>query len=130
MAIAVDTILTNAARLLSDETNTTWGAGTLVAWLNEAQHRIAYAVPSASTKRADIPFTAASAEQDLPDDGIRILDLVGVRKVDKAALDREKPGWESDTAANQPTMWMPSEHNPHEFYVYPPHSGVGTHEAE
>lgn len=124
MAVESDTILRDAARILSDVTNTYWDAATLIAWLNEAQAQIAVDVPGASTTSASGLFVTGP-RQSLPDGGISVLQIDGLRKVDKKSLDRENPAWMTGATDPSPTMWMPSVENPREFYLYPPHQGSG-----
>lgn len=122
MTVSSDTILGNAARLLGDETNTRWPVDVLLAWLNEAQNRIATDVPTASTTVGDISCVAG-ARQSLPAGGIVPLGVDGLRVVDKVSLDREAPAWQNSTPSDTTTMWMRSPTNQTEFYLYPPRIG-------
>lgn len=124
MAVESDVVLTNAARILSDVTNTYWGADTLIAWLNEAQHQIATNVPGASTAVSSGGFVTG-ARQTIPDGGIAFISIDALRKVDKKVLDREDPGWMDMNTDPTPTMYMMSVTNPRQYFLYPPHQGAG-----
>lgn len=124
MATESDKVIANAARLLSDQTNTLWSAGTLIGWLNEAQHRIAVDVPSSNTVAGDVDLVAG-ARQSLPTGGIQALSCDTLRKVDKAAFDRENAAWQSATPSDTGSMWLQSNTNPRTFFVYPPRVGAG-----
>ena len=124
MTVSSDTVLANAARLLGDEGNIHLPTGTLLAWLNEAQHTIAVGVPTASTTVADITCVAG-ARQSLPAGGLSLLGADNVRVVDKGSIDRENTTWQSTvTAANATTMIAVNPANPREFFTYPPREGT------
>lgn len=124
MTTSTDIILKNAARILGDEENEHWPAGTLMDYLNAGQAQLCVQTPKAYVLTASTA-TVAGARQSLPQDGVGILNIDGLRVVSKTALDREQPGWIDDVSQSATTtMWMRDPHSPTEFLVYPPSDGA------
>lgn len=131
MAYTAQQVLDRVQIVLQDAGNVRWSAAELLMWLNDGRQE-------ACIHRPDLyatPFIvslAGGTRQTIPADGSRLLDVVcnvendgatrgrAVRVIDRATLDRIRPGWHTEAAAAAIKHFMFSESAPRLFYVYPP----------
>ncbi len=129
MATAVRSILNRAASLLNDEEHVRWEESELLEWLNDGQRVIARGpATDAYVLRADITAVAGTV-QSLPDDGIRLVDVVkntgdgsNIHSADYATVDMLRSTWRAATAATAEIFFYDTN-NPKEFELYPPQLG-------
>jgi len=108
-------VLTRVRLLLQDPDGVRWLDAEQFQWLTDGQRAIVVVRPDASAKNAEIELVAGS-KQTLPDDGLRLLDVVrnvpvtavnsttqtggrAVRLVDREVLDSQDPSWHIRKAA-------------------------------
>ncbi len=129
MATTVRSILNRAASLLSDEEFVRWEEAELLEWLNDGQRAVAKGpATDAYVLRANITAVAGTV-QNLPDNGIRLVDVVknvtdgrSILQSDYATIDLLKSTWRAATAGPAENFFY-DERNPKEFEVYPPAVG-------
>lgn len=128
MAAQAQALITKANILLQDLDNVRWTQAELLAWLNEAQLAVINLIPSAYSEHRDFPLEAGT-RQILPDDSIRLLDVIrntdgyydsAVRVVSRIDLDTQVPGWHTHKAHKVVQHYMYDPSSLEYFYVYPP----------
>jgi hypothetical protein len=125
-------IIEQVARDLLDPDHERWTLEDLVGYLNAAQREIAILRPDASVSVRALPLTVSQTRQTLPEDGVRLLEIVRnmgvdgatpgapVRVVDRDELDAVRPNWHSETAtATAVQAFCVDGRVPTTFYVYP-----------
>lgn len=129
MATKVRSILNRAAALLNDEEHVRWEESELLEWLNDGQRVVAKGPATDVYVLRDNITAVAGTVQDLPDDAIRLVDVVknvsnGVAIVqsDYAIVDVMSTAWRSATQGAAEVYFF-DERNPKQFEVYPPQSG-------
>ena len=129
MATTVRSILNRAAALLNDEEHVRWEESELLAWLNDGQRAVAKGpAPDAYVLRDNVTATAGTV-QTLPEDGIRLVDVVknvsngsAIHQSDYAIVDVLSSTWRQMAAGTAENFFY-DERNPLQFEVYPPQSG-------
>ena len=129
MATTVRSILNRAAALLNDEEFVRWEESELLEWLNDGQRAVAKGpATDVYVLRANLT-AAAGTVQDLPDNGLRLVDVVKnvsgggvIHQTDYAIVDVMSSTWRAATAAAAENFFY-DERNPKQFEVYPPQSG-------
>jgi hypothetical protein len=120
-AITVQEILDQVSYMLTDDANTRWTAAKLLDWFNEAQREVVVKRPDAYSSREPL-ITVAGSTQSLPAEGLRLLDVIGLSKIDEHLLDMFLAGWRSGTevAASALEHFITDERIPTTFDLYPP----------
>lgn len=91
--------------------------------LNRAIQATVQARPEYGAKTVWVTLPAA-ARQTIPADGFRFLDLPGIRRTTRAALDAYSPGWAAAAGSATVRNFVFDEDRPTEFWVEPPSSGA------
>lgn len=137
-------LLRRAAWTLSDAENERWSQEMLLAFLSDAQRQVALRRPDATARRALVDL-APGIVQEIPADGLRLMDVVravgadgvsgrAVRLVDRSALDACEPDWHTAVESEYgelpaeellPDQYVHDERTPRLFYVFPPVAGAG-----
>ncbi|GAB6178516.1 hypothetical protein JCM16814_34070 [Desulfobaculum senezii] len=104
-------------------------------YLNAAQRQVALQRPDASSAITVVRL-APGVLQEIPDDGVRLLDVLrnmgadgatpgtSIQLVDKAALDAANLAWPAGPGATAIDNWAFSDLYPRSFWVSPPVSAV------
>lgn len=128
MAITAQSILSQVARDLNDETSIRWTTGDLAAYFNDGQRDILTHRPDARNVATDLTL-AAGAKQTLPAGGEKLIDVLhnntasskrAITKVDRKLLDSQVRGWRGLTGSAEILHFMYDEREPKAFEVYPP----------
>lgn len=128
MKLQLEQVVERVGIVLSDLDHIRWPLPEKTRWAFDAQLEIAQFKPEAVAKIASIPL-AAGARQNLPDDGVALLDVLGntggsaVRIVSRELLDASTPGWQQGKGSNSVRHVIFDLTNPTSFYVYPPSDG-------
>lgn len=118
------------ATQLNDVDKTTWSETLLISALNQALYILTLVRPDATAKVHQF-VCVEGTRQNIPNDGLRLLNVVRNIKADGAIgravklvkisdLDSIKPDWHSDATAEVAKEYMFDERSPKWFYVYPP----------
>lgn len=121
MAQTVGYVIDRAKRILQESgEGTRWTDSELVGWLNEAYLAVCVVRPDASAKIDEVTLSAG-AKQQLPEDGLRLMDVVsgGIRATTRRALDTMRPGWQSEPSG-PPEMYAYDDLQPATYWIYPP----------
>jgi hypothetical protein len=128
MATTVRSILNRAAALLNDEEFVRWEESELLEWLNDGQRAVAKGPSTDAYVVRDNITTAAGTVQSLPDNGIRLVDVVrnvsgggAIQQSDYATVNMLRSTWRAATNGVAETYFYDPS-NPTEFEVYPPQS--------
>lgn len=128
MAARAQDLIGKANILLQDVDNVRWSQSELLDWLNEAQLATINLLPSAYSQHRDFPLEAGT-RQVLPDDSVRLLDVIrntdgyydtAVRVVDRIDLDTQVPGWHTHKAHKVVQHYVYDLASLEFFYIYPP----------
>lgn len=129
MATTVRSLLNRAAALLSDEEFVRWEEAELLEWLNDAQKVIARGPASDVYVLRDNITCTAGTVQNLPEDNLRLVDVVknvssgrAILQADYALADTLKPTWRAATVGTAENYFY-DERNPHQVELYPPQAG-------
>lgn len=122
-------VLTEVRRMVQDvRTPQRYTDDELLGYANQTLKTMALLRPDLFATIADIPCVDGDWRQELPADGIRVIEIYqikdgsGVTEVNRETLDQTYPQWRSDTPA--PTInWMRNVRNPRGFFIYPPAPG-------
>lgn len=127
--VTTKSIIKRSSILLQDTTNIRWPEIELLDWFNDGQCEIALYKPNSFVRNTDIVLVAGT-KQSLPSDGNSLVDIPrntggnAVRIVSREVLDAQIPDWHLTSKANAKVVhYCYSEHNPKNFYVYPPSPG-------
>lgn len=94
----------------------------LVATLNEALRALIVARPDLGSTTAEHICDAGSLQDVGVDRSVGVVDIIGLREVDRATLDDFAPGWRS-TDADTAEEWMRVPGSALAFEVFPPAAG-------
>jgi len=129
MATTVRSILNRAAALLNDEEFVRWEESELLEWLNDGQRAVAKGPSTDAYVLRDNITAVEGTVQALPDDGIRLIDVVknvadgaAIQQSDYATVDMLSSTWRAATAGAAENYFY-DKNNPTEFEVFPPQSG-------
>jgi hypothetical protein len=134
VTILAATILDSVAGTLLDTAHRTWSADELLDYLNEALRTTAGARPDMYTVQ-DFVVLAGGPLQELPDDGIELIDITRnftgrvVTQVDKGLLDEAERFWPRATQVPQVEHYTLDPRNPRRYKVFPPNDGFGSVEV-
>jgi hypothetical protein len=127
MPISAQSILSQAARDLNDETSIRWTTRDLVAYFNDGQRDILTHRPDARNLAVDHALVAGS-KQALPANGEKLIDVLNnttgtrraITKVDRRLMDTQSRGWRGAPGAIEIWHFMYDEREPKAFEVFPP----------
>ena len=128
MATTVRSILNRAASLLNDEEHVRWEESELLEWLNDGQRAVAKGPATDAYGLRDDITAVSGTVQSLPDDGIRLVDVVrtaaggAIQQSDYAIVDMLRSSWRTASSAPAENYFY-DERNPKQFEVYPPQAG-------
>ena len=129
MATTVKSILNRAASLLNDEEHVRWQESELLEWLNDGQRAVAKGPATDVYVLRDNVTAVAGTVQDLPTDGIRLVDVVknvsngsAILQSDYATVDILSSTWRAATAGVAENFFY-DKNNPKQFEIYPPQAG-------
>ena len=131
MAITVASVLTAARQAIQDLSSIRWTDAALLDYLNEAQLEVSRYKPDSCIKNETL-ITAPGIVQKLPDDAIRLIDVVcnvggnAITQVDRKGLALQNPGWPKETASASVKAYMYHDADPTRFYVLPPSAGASS----
>jgi hypothetical protein len=122
-------IISRAQAVLNDAGGIRWTDSELLKWISDAQRVIALVRPDSCSLNYTLVL-AAGTKQTLPDDGLRLLDVIrnltsaggpdrSVRMVDRESLDAQDYNWHSRAATGKVTNFVYDNRDPTHFYVYP-----------
>lgn len=121
----LDDVITEARRLLQDETATfRYSDAFMLAIGNLTLRRMCVLRPDLFSVVAEVSCTQNEVLQSAPSDSLRIIEVFSVTaggalaEVNRAVMDRNTPTWTTDTAAVA-TNWMRHIRNPNKFFIYP-----------
>ena len=128
MALTASDIVKRAAMIIQDISHVRWPLTEKTDWLNDARRELAVVRPDIYIKTDDdFDLSAGNAEQAVPSDCLRVLDIP--RNVDGTAisltqrgfLDQQNPEWGKSTNKNNTIKhFMLDERDKEHFWVYPP----------
>jgi len=129
MATTVRSILNRSASLLSDEEHVRWEESELLEWLNDGQRVIARGPATDVYVLRDNITAVAGTVQVLPDNAIRLVDVVknvssgaAIHQTDYATVDALSSTWRA-ASPGPAEVFFYDDKNPLQFEVYPPQSG-------
>lgn len=130
--IIASDVIEKAQIVLMDATGTRWPVATeLLGWLCDGQREVLVYKPNAFVKNLAVKL-AAGTKQQLPTDGVQLIDVVrnmgangttpgrAVRITERESLDSANPDWHTSTPAAVVKHYIYSLLDPKHFYVYPP----------
>jgi hypothetical protein len=116
---------------LLDSAKVTWPDNTLLEALAQAQRTVCFWKPDAYTRREWVPMVQGT-NQDLPDDGIALLDVSQnqytgrrITLVDDELLDETNRFWPVTNIQRDVEHFSADPRNPRRFNVAPPNDGTG-----
>jgi hypothetical protein len=132
-------VLTRVRLLLQDPGGVRWLDAEMFQWLTDGERAVVVVRPDASSLNAELQLVAGS-KQTLPNDGLRLLDVVrnipttvtggtrntavnamrSVRLVDREVLDAQDPLWHMRKADTVVRNYCYDNRDPTHFYVSPP----------
>lgn len=131
MAIAVSDLVSRAGYVLQDEGYVRWTVPELIAWINDGAAATITVKPSARSSFKVISLAEGTFQQ-IPDDGVRLLDVTrnikadgvspgrAIRLVDRQLLDDQNPDWHQARKSSTVKHYTFDDRASSEFYVYPP----------
>jgi hypothetical protein len=121
-------IIADVRRLAQDSgllrTSDSYSAAALLGFVNQVVRQTAVLRPDLFTLIADIPTAPQSAEQTMPADSARLVNIFAVKdgnaitEVSREAMDQSYPQWRGDPAGN-PVNFMRHIRNPNRYFLYP-----------
>ena len=120
-----------ASVLLHDPTNVRWPITQLLGYLNDGQREVVIHRPDASVSNTSVVLASGNTKQNIPDDGIRLLNVIRnmgsdgaspgrpILIVDRDILDTQVPTWHTDDAQDDIKNYTFDPEDPKRFYVYP-----------
>ena len=132
MALVASDIVSDIRSILLDDDLVEWADDDMLRIVTDAGRLLSSLKPDAYTKREFIAM-AAGTDQELPADGIAVLD-VGMNEVskraativDKELLDTENSFWGASTPEVDVQHWCADPRDPRRFDVTPPNDGTGS----
>lgn len=123
-------IIDRARIVLNDADGVRWLDAEFLKWINDGQRVIALVRPDSCVSNTTVTLVAGT-KQSLPNDALRLLDIVRninadnsagrtVRLVDRSVLDTQNVNWHSETGAAVVKNFIYDNRDPKTFYVYPP----------
>lgn len=124
-------IIDRAGLMLSDTEGARWTRTTLLDFVNEAVWQVVLVRPDASAKIVAIQL-APGSRQALPDDGLRLLEIIrnmgqdgsspgqAVRLTERGSLDAANSAWHAGQGASEIAEYLYDIRRPGAYYVYPP----------
>jgi len=126
MAQTVGAVIDRVKRILQERgTGIRWTDSEALDWLNEGYAAVAVAHPEAHSHEDELTLVAG-ARQQLPADGLRLLDIYAagsghaVRVIDRRTLDTTRRAWQAEPQTTRIERFVFDERNPTIFWVYPP----------
>ena len=131
MAIVANTIISDAAKLLQDDTNVAWPADELLRWLNAGQREIVLGKPDAYVQNKSVALVAGT-KQEIPADGnvfMKITRSMGADgltpgrvplPIPVQVLNEQNPNWHAAPTATAPIHYAFDERDQKRYYVFPP----------
>lgn len=129
--ILAQTILDSASTLLQDTGKVRWLEAEMLGYLNEGQREAVLIKPSAYVKAVAVQ-TVAGSKQELPSDGVALIDVVrnmgtngttpgrAIRAISRQLLDNINPDWHTTGAAAVTKHFVHNANAPKVWYAYPP----------
>ena len=117
-------IITPVRVVLNDVGGVHWSDPELLGWINDAQLLVAVLRPD-SVAHTAVVTVAAGSKQTIPEDGIRLLDVIrnvggrAIRIVDRETLDLFDPNWHNGKAQKAVKNYVYDNRVPGTFYIYP-----------
>lgn len=123
-------IIDRARIVLNDADGVRWLDAEFLKWINDGQRVIALVRPDSCVANTSVTLVAGT-KQSLPNDGLRLLDVVRninsdstggrtVRMVDRDVLDTQNVNWHSETGTLVVKNFIYDNRDPKTFYVFPP----------
>jgi hypothetical protein len=131
MPVTAQSIITDSALSLLDETNVAWPETELLGYLNSGILEAARIRPDLFVVSVPIALVAG-ASQSIPADGYGFITAIkntagqAVSEIDEAELSNFLPAWESLTPTQDVVHFMPDAVSPRLFKVYPPNDATGS----
>lgn len=134
MALASD-VIDRARDILADVSDEAWEDVELLRWLNDAVRELIVLKPSSVAAPLDINLVAGP-QQSFPANMVALVALIGLVSDDGAThydavtevmlehMDRELPGWRTETETAETLHVMRDETDRATFWVYPPTDGT------
>lgn len=135
MPIIADSIVSDAARQLQDDTNIAWSKPELLKWLNMGRRLIVSIKPDAYVVNRTIKLEPGTL-QTIPDDANVFMRLVRNRSAltngtpgrailptPIQVLDEQNPNWHMDAPTATVQHFAFDERDNKHYYVYPPSNG-------
>ena len=132
--IVAQNLVSRAATILQDSTNTRWPEDELLDWLNDGQREVVLYKPDANPKTETVSLVAGT-KQGIPAYGLSLLDVIrnvdggspgrATRIIERRVMDEQLPDWHHETPASEVKHYVFDERNPKVFWVYPPNNGSG-----
>jgi len=125
MSLTAQNIMDRASMIIQDLTNVRWPATELINWVNDCRRAIAAVRPDIYSTATTLTL-AAGAQQQIPADGVRLMDIPrnvsgpAITLTKRGFLDQQNPSWHQMTAASTIMHFMLDERYPSNFWVYPP----------
>ncbi len=131
MATLASTIISDAARILQDDTNVTWPQAELLSWLNAGQREIVLGKPDAYVKNESVQLVTGT-KQTIPAAGNIFMKLTRnmgadgttpgrvILPIPLQVLDEQNPDWHKATPAVVAQHSGYDERDKKHFYVFPP----------
>lgn len=124
-------IIERVTDTLQDKDNIRWPRLELLRYINDAQREIVLQRPDASAVTVAVPVQPGSTKQQLPDGGVRLIEVVrnmgvsgstpgrAVRLTAREVLDAQVPNWHQSPVAPSATHYVFDIRNPRIYYLYP-----------
>lgn len=127
-------IIDDAKRIAQDNgilrTPDLYADATFLTFVNKVLKQTAILRPDLFAVLAELPTVPNVAEQSLPTDSIKLLDIFSIRngsavvEVSRQVMDRSYPQWRSDSPG-VPVNFMRHPQNPNRYFLYPrPVAGI------
>lgn len=124
--ITANEVLIKCNILLNDPAFVRWPKVELLDYLNDAEKAIVIRRPDAFCADVDSFVCSAGTKQTLPDDALRLIDIVrnesgrAIRgPFERDTLDTNYPDWYAGDTATFAELFIYDERNPKTFYLYP-----------
>jgi len=121
----VQEVFDRVYRVLQDDSMIRWLPTETLQWITDGQRVIVLVRPDSCMKNTTLDLVEGS-RQTIPDDGLRLLDIVrniggrSVRLVDREILDASDPAWHTRKGSPVIRNYAYDNRDPKTFYVSPP----------
>lgn len=124
-------IIDRAGLLLADTEGVRWTRAILLDFVNEAVWQVVLVRPDASARIESVQL-APGTRQSLPEDGLRLLEVIrnmgqdgaspgaAPRLAERGSLDAANPAWHAESGASEIAEYLYDIRRPGTYYVYPP----------